>query len=56
MITPEVLTFYDLEMRRAIEPGWFRVFVGGSSEDVIEGRFEVVGFRVLHAPRAGGGR
>ncbi|MGD8867525.1 MAG: glycoside hydrolase family 3 C-terminal domain-containing protein, partial [Gemmatimonadales bacterium] len=47
VVTPEDLGFYDLQMRRVIEPGYFRALVGGSSEDVIETRFEVTGFRVL---------
>ena len=40
---PDDLAFYDFDMERVVEPGFFTVFVGGSSEDVTEARFEVVG-------------
>jgi beta-glucosidase len=33
--------FYDGRMRRVVEPGYFRVFVGGNSRDVKEARFEL---------------
>ena len=33
------LAFHDLEMRRVVEPGAFRVLVGGSSEDTKEAGF-----------------
>src|SRR2546423_7173065 len=33
------LAFYDLAMRRVVEPGTFKVFVGGSSADVREAAF-----------------
>lgn len=36
------LAMYDIDMRRVVEPGAFTVFVGGSSDDVQEARFEVV--------------
>ena len=36
------LSFYDLGMHRVVEPGVFKVFVGGNSVDVIEGQFEIV--------------
>ncbi len=42
-LTAEDLAFYDLDMTRAVEPGRFKVFVGGSSEDVMEAEFEVTG-------------
>jgi beta-glucosidase len=35
------LAFYNLEMKRTVEPGWFTVMVGGNSVDVIEARFEL---------------
>ena len=35
------LAFYNAEMRRVVEPGFFRVFVGGNSRDVKESRFEL---------------
>src|SRR5204862_4769562 len=31
VITPEKLAFYNLQMRRVVEPGWFDVMVGPSS-------------------------
>lgn len=37
------LAFYDREMRRVVEPGFFTVYVGASSQDVQEARFEVMG-------------
>ena len=36
------LWFYGLDMKRVVEPGTFRVFVGSSSAEGLEGRFEVV--------------
>ncbi|MGI8499346.1 MAG: glycoside hydrolase family 3 N-terminal domain-containing protein [Gemmatimonadaceae bacterium] len=48
---PRTVTFtldrHDLEfwgpgMKRIVEPGWFTVYVGTSSADVLEARFEVV--------------
>ncbi len=41
ILTPDDLSFYDLNMKRVIEPGWFTVMVGGSSEAFLETRFEV---------------
>ncbi len=32
-ITPDRLAFYDIDMKRIVEPGDFEVMVGGSSED-----------------------
>ena len=40
---PDDLALYDLGMRHVVEPGFFRVFVGTSSADVQEARFEVTG-------------
>lgn len=37
------LAFYDVAMRRVVEPGTFTVYVGGSSTDTRETRFRVVG-------------
>jgi beta-glucosidase len=42
-LTPDDLSMYDLDMARVVEAGFFTVFVGGSSADGVEGRFEVVG-------------
>lgn len=36
------LEFWGPEMKLIVEPGWFTVYVGTSSEDVREARFEVV--------------
>lgn len=41
-LTPEDLKFYNIEMKKVVEPGWFKVFVGTNSRDVQEVRFEVV--------------
>jgi beta-glucosidase len=36
------LKFYDSKMNFVAEPGQFKAFVGGSSEDLIEGNFELL--------------
>jgi beta-glucosidase len=42
-LTPEELQMLDREMKRVVEPGWFTVMVGNSSQDIrLEGRFEIV--------------
>lgn len=33
-VTPDDLAFYNQQMQRVVEPGEFRVFVGGNSVDV----------------------
>ncbi len=38
---PKELGFYDPEMRFRVEPGRFRVYLGGSSAGGVEGAFEV---------------
>ncbi len=43
LLTPKQLGFYDRDMKFVVEPGKFRVFVGGSSVDGLEGEFEVRG-------------
>jgi beta-glucosidase len=40
---PNDLAFYGPDLRRIVEPGTFTVYVGTSSTDVSEARFEVVG-------------
>lgn len=40
-ITPDALSFYDLSMKRIVEPGTFTIFVGGNSEDCQQTTFEV---------------
>src|SRR5690349_9961318 len=42
-IPPRRLGLYDLEMKFVVEPGWFHVYVGPSSVEGLESRFEVVG-------------
>ena len=32
-ITPDKLSFYDLDMNPIVEPGQFEVMIGGSSRD-----------------------
>ncbi len=41
VVKHDELGFYNLEMKRVVEPGWFKVMVGGNSVDVIEIRFEL---------------
>jgi beta-glucosidase len=40
-LTADDLAFRGLDMRRIAEPGFFRVFVGTSSDQVQEARFEL---------------
>jgi len=44
-LTQQELGFYDRAMRFVVEPGRFRVFVGGSSVEGLEGTFEVTARR-----------
>jgi beta-glucosidase len=37
------LAFYDQALKRVVEPGFFKVFVGTSSASVREARFELIG-------------
>ena len=39
---PEQLSFLDRDMHRVVEPGTFRIMVGGSSVEVIETKLNVV--------------
>lgn len=41
-LTPDDLAFYDIDMRRVVEPGTFTVYAGGSSVGGLEATFEVV--------------
>jgi beta-glucosidase len=42
-LTPEELQMLDRSMNWIVEPGWFTVMVGSSSEDIrLEGRFEIL--------------
>jgi beta-glucosidase len=41
-LSPEDLSLYDAELKRVVEPGWFRVMVGSSSQDIrLTGEFQV---------------
>jgi len=42
-LTMNDLAFYNLNMKRVVEPGSFKVFVGTNSEDVLVTQFEYVG-------------
>jgi beta-glucosidase len=41
-IPAEKLQFYNLQMKRVVEPGRFEVMIGGSSTDYLSGFFEVL--------------
>jgi beta-glucosidase len=41
-ISPEMLSFYDINLKKVIEPGLFQVLVGGNSEDLVSAEFELV--------------
>lgn len=41
-LTSDDLRFYGAVMKFAAEPGKFKIFIGGSSEDVLEQEFELV--------------
>lgn len=49
-LTPDAFALYDREMRRVVEPGWFSVFAGTNSDDVLTTRFEVTGSTFVLAP------
>ena len=40
-ITPDKLQFFNIDMKRVIEPGTFEVMVGGSSQQYLSEKFEV---------------
>lgn len=43
VLTPEELQMQDINMKWTVEPGWFTVMAGSSSEDIrLEGRFEIL--------------
>jgi beta-glucosidase len=33
-ITPDLLQFFDVNMQRVVEPGWFTIMIGSSSADI----------------------
>lgn len=41
IITPNDLKFYNSDLKFVNEPGAFRVFIGGNSRDVVEGKFNL---------------
>ncbi|MFL6331812.1 MAG: glycoside hydrolase family 3 N-terminal domain-containing protein [Pyrinomonadaceae bacterium] len=41
-LTPDKLSFFDLNMRRTVEPGWFDIMVGTSSVNTRKVKLEVV--------------
>jgi beta-glucosidase len=41
-LNPDQLAFYDLRMKRVVEPGLFQIYVGGNSVDGLETKFELV--------------
>jgi beta-glucosidase len=42
-LTPEELRMPDINMQWIVEPGWFTVMAGSSSQDIrLEGRFEIL--------------
>lgn len=41
-LKPEDLAFYGPDMKKIVQPGKFKVFVGGNSKDVLEDSFSVV--------------
>ena len=41
-VTPDKLQFYNLEMKRVVEPGEFQVMVGTSSADNLKSKFEIL--------------
>ena len=43
VITPDKLSFLDLNMKSVVEPGWFDVMVGTSSVKYETVKLEVVG-------------
>jgi len=42
VITPDKLSFLDLNMNRIVEPGWFDIMVGTSSINYETAKLEVV--------------
>jgi beta-glucosidase len=41
-LTTDDLAFHDRHMKRVVEPGWFHVWIGGSSAATLRTEFEVV--------------
>lgn len=50
-LTPDDLQILDRDMQWGVEPGWFKVMVGSSSEDIRQqGRFEITSQAVFTKP------
>jgi beta-glucosidase len=50
-LTPKELEMLDRNMKWIVEPGWFNVMVGSSSEDIRqEGRFEITSTDMTDKP------
>ncbi len=49
-LTAEDLAFYGRDLRRLVEPGRFKVFVGTSSQEGMEAAFRVVGDALVLSP------
>jgi beta-glucosidase len=43
LVTPDKLAFFDLNMKRIVEPGWFEIMVGTSSVKYQTVKLEVIG-------------
>jgi len=41
-IRPDDLSFYNLSMKKVVEPGTFTLYIGGNSVDCMEASFEVI--------------
>ncbi|MFN2337208.1 MAG: fibronectin type III-like domain-contianing protein, partial [Bacteroidales bacterium] len=53
-ITPEELQMLDRNMNWIVEPGWFTLMVGSSSEDIRKkGRFEILSTDQISKPYDG---
>lgn len=50
-LTPKELEMLDSNMKWVVEPGWFNVMVGSSSEDIrLDGRFEITTADQINKP------
>ncbi len=55
-LTSDDLAFYNRDMECVVEPGFFSVYIGGSSSDVRHARFEVRGDRTSGSQRESDGQ
>jgi beta-glucosidase len=49
-LRPEHLAFYDVGMRRVVEPGTFTLWAGGSADATLEARVRLAGDTLVLAP------